>query len=190
MKTNLKPKRYNHVLGVIEVAKELSLKWNVNLTKAEKSALFHDFAKNMDYNEMLDYSSKNDIFFDEIELNSPELMHGRIAREIAKRKYYIYDEDILNSIEYHTTGRKGMSKLEKIIFLADYIEPNRNFKGVDELRNLAFKNLDNALVKAIDGTIGHLIENGEIIHPRTLEARNYLIEELSKKRGENDEILF
>lgn len=184
LKNTLKPKRYKHVLGVIDAAKKLSLKWNVDQEKAEMAALFHDFSKNMGFEDMIKYAAENEITFDKIESSNKELMHGKIARDVAYKKYFITDEDILNSIEYHTTGRRGMSKLEKLIFLADYIEPNRSFPGVDKLRDVSFENLDKALVDAIDGTIEHLIKLGEIIHPRTLEARNYLIEELSNQRGE------
>jgi len=87
----------------------------------------------------------------------------------------IKDKGIFNAIAYHTTGRKNMTLLEKIIYLADYVEPLRKYPGVEELRELAFKDMDIALIKSFDITIKYVIDKGQMLHLNTIEGRNYLI---------------
>ena len=106
---------------------------------------------------------------------SINLMHGLAGSIIAKHIMGIEDEDVLNSISYHTTGRKNMTILEKIIYIADYIEPMRNFPGVDELRKIAYSNLDEALLLSFDNTIKYVITKGQLLHLDTIEARNYIL---------------
>lgn len=184
VESRLTPKRFKHVLGVVEAAKKLGEIYDESIEKVQLGAILHDYAKNMKIEELLEVAIKNNIQLDEIEIESSELIHGKVGAFLVKYDLKIEDEDILNAIENHTMGRKNMSKLEKIICLADYIEPGRAFPGVEKLRKLAGKDLDKALLKALDNTIKYLIEEGQVIHPRTLETRNYLLKIVREKGGE------
>ncbi len=181
LKNTVSKKRYTHILGVVKAAKLLSSIIGEPSNKAETAALFHDYAKSMNKKEMLEYAKLNSINFDYIESRNKELMHGRIARHVANTKYSINDEDILNAIEFHTTGRDQMSNLEILLCLADYIEENRTYPGVEEIRGLINVDYHLALYRAFSNTIIHLISENEIVHTRSLEARNYLLDILNKK---------
>jgi len=110
------------------------------------------------------------------------LIHGPVGAKIATDLFKITDRDILSAIEYHTYGKKNMTKLEKIIYLADLIEEGRDYPGVEELRALAERDLDRAVLKALDNSIIHVIAKGGLIHPNTIEARNYIINKLNIKK--------
>ncbi|NTW72559.1 MAG: HD domain-containing protein, partial [Eubacteriaceae bacterium] len=118
---------------------------------------------------------ENDLVFDEITLYETQLMHGPVGRLVARKEFGIEDEEVLSAIEFHTTGKANMTLLEKIIYLSDFIEPTRNYKGVRKLRKLALTNLDQALAMAFDNTIRFVISIESVLHPRTIEARNYLL---------------
>lgn len=183
LKNILSEHRYNHTLGVVEASKKLCIKYDEDVEKAEIASLLHDIAKQLKKDEIEDMVKKYDIKFDHIEKTNHQLKHAKIAKYIAKDIYCIKDEDILNSIEFHTTGRDNMSKLEIIICLSDYIEINRDFPGVDEIRRLSNISLELALYHALNQTIIHIASKNEVLHPDTLKARNYLLEKL----GENIE---
>ena len=112
---------------------------------------------------------------DTIQLNSPQILHGPVGAEFCRDHFNIYDMDILNSICYHTTGRSGMSLLEKIIYISDLIEENRNFPGVENIRKTARENLDEAILSACNETIIYIINKNELLHPLTIDLRNSLI---------------
>lgn len=179
LKKNLKKKRYDHTFGVLDVAVHLAEKYSVDKEKVVLAALLHDYCKNMSREEWYYYIALYDIPMDGESWKYEELIHGNIARYIAQYQYHITDEDILNAIAYHTTGRKNMSTLEKVIALADYIEVNRDFPGVQQLRHLAEHDLEKALIKAMDGTIKYLIDQGVVIHKDTIEGRNFLIGQIN-----------
>lgn len=180
LKENLKPKRYEHSLGVRDTAVKLAKIYNCDIEKANKAGLVHDCAKNMTDAELIDIAKKSGLVIDEVCEESPQLLHGPVGALIAKEKMGIEDKDILNAIAYHTTGRKHMSLLEKIVYIADYIEPLRNFPGVDELREKAFINLDEALLKSFNNTIKFIIDRGQLLHLNTIEGRNYLVSKSRK----------
>ena len=113
-------------------------------------------------------------------LNNGALLHGPAGAAYAKLRLQIVDVDICEAIRVHTLGSTSMSILDKIIFLADYIEPNRNFPGVDELRQLAFIDLNRAVISAYDGTIRHLLDLGLTIHVDTIRGRNSVLLERSE----------
>ncbi|SDZ34452.1 putative HD superfamily hydrolase of NAD metabolism [Proteiniborus ethanoligenes] len=169
--------RYLHSVGVMEEARKLSLKYNSDIEKATIAGLLHDCGKYADKSELL----KKAYDFGIIQKGQvniiPELIHGALGAEIAMKEHKIDDRDIIDAIKYHTTGKPNMSLLQKIIYIADYIEPSRDFFGVDEIRKLAYDDLNKALLKAMDNTIKHVIDRGYYIHPDTIAARNYLINE-------------
>ena len=132
------------------------------------------------------YKAKEyDIKLDPVSLSQKELIHAPVGAKIAKHIFKIKDKDILTAIEYHTYGKKNMTKLEKIIYLADLIELGRDYPGVEELRALAEKDLDRAVLKALDNSIIHVIAKGGLIHPNTIEARLF-INELNIKRNKEE----
>ncbi|MGL4730943.1 MAG: bis(5'-nucleosyl)-tetraphosphatase (symmetrical) YqeK [Clostridium sp.] len=176
IKSHLKNKRYVHTLGVVEMSEKLADIYNYDKHKARIAALMHDCAKNMSEEELLRITKENNLVeIDNIIEKSPMLLHGIVGAYIAKKEFKITDEDIINAIKYHTTGRENMSILEKIIYIADCIEMSRDFEGVDELRKIAYENLDHALLMIYDQTIKYIISNGWLLYPKTIEARNYLL---------------
>jgi predicted HD superfamily hydrolase involved in NAD metabolism len=175
LKDNLKAKRYEHVLGVRESAIRLAEIYNGDLKKVKIAALVHDCAKNMNDQQLIKISEEHNLHISEICRQSPQLLHGPVGAIIAQETMGVEDQDILNAVAYHTTGRKNMSLLEKIIYIADYIEPNRNFPGIDSLRNLAYEDLDLALLRSFDNTIKFVIDRGELLHLDTIESRNYML---------------
>jgi predicted HD superfamily hydrolase involved in NAD metabolism len=182
LKKELSAKRYCHTIGVVESALSLAKRYRCNLDQASTAALLHDCAKNFSSKELIDYADKNKIKTDRITLIEPQLLHGPVGAIVAKTTYNIEEKEILNAIRYHTTGRKNMSKLEKIIYLADFIEPGRVYPGVDELRKLAFVDLDRAVIKALTNTICYVASLNGLIHERTIKARNdLLIKEMKRK---------
>lgn len=172
---NIGLERYNHTFGVIKTAEELSLKYNCDVQKAKIAALLHDCAKFKDKSYLLKRANEFDIIQDNIESLNIELIHGPLGSKLAEAEYGINDIEILDAIKYHTTGRAEMTLLDKIIYISDYIEPSRSFPGVEEVRKAAYINLDKALLMAMDNTILFLIKNKKIIHPETINARNYLL---------------
>lgn len=175
VKNAIDEKRYNHTLGVVKTAEELAILYGESTEKAKLAALIHDAAKNIHKDKLINLIINEGYDIDSVERSSSELLHGIGGAIVAKKEMGIEDSDILNAIRWHTTGRPNMSKLEKIIYLADYIEPNRIFDGVEELRELCKVDLDKAMIKALDNTIKYVITKKSLIHIKTIEARNYLL---------------
>jgi len=175
LKDNLKPSRYGHTLGVVKTAIELAEIYNEDKQKAEIAALCHDIAKNMSYEDMLKVIEEENLKLSNDEKNSKELWHSIIAPIMAKRIFEIEDEDVLNAMRWHTTGRENMSNLEKIIYLADLIEPSRNFQGIEAIRDISRKNLNDAVLKALTHTIMYLLTKDCAVDLNSIKARNYLI---------------
>ncbi len=175
LRLSISPRRYKHSENVTEVAVKLAKKYGADTNKATIAGFLHDCAKGKSTKELLELSEKFNIHVDEYKKLHPELLHDEIGACIAKTDYGIEDEEILSAIRYHTMGRENMSLLEKIIFIADYIEPGRNFPGVEEIRKLAFDDLDKSILQALDTTLIYLIKIGAIIHPDTIKTRNYFI---------------
>ena len=165
LKKHLTKDRYQHTLGVAYTAASLAMKHNsdtsnANLVKrAYLAGLLHDCAKCMSDERKLRICDKNGISCSDIELQHPYLLHGKVGAHIARKKFKIKDEDILQAITWHTTGRPNMSLLEKIIFIADYIEPSRKpVPELDLIRRLAFEDLDRTMEKILSNTLKHLEE--------------------------------
>ncbi len=164
-------KRFIHTIGVMETAIQLAIRYNEDPKKAEVAAILHDVAKYADEDWMRQIVRENDLDLRLIDWGS-EILHGPVGAWIAETEFHIHDEDILNAIRFHTTGRAGMTNLEKIIFIADMIEPNRKFPGVDQLRNKAECDLNKAMRACIRHSIAHLVELKLAIHPTSIECYN------------------
>ncbi|HOA80877.1 MAG TPA: bis(5'-nucleosyl)-tetraphosphatase (symmetrical) YqeK [Defluviitaleaceae bacterium] len=175
LQSSLSPKRFLHTLGVVETAEKLAEIHNVDKEKAVISAFLHDCAKDIPESMQIRFCKEFHIRLDEFMKKNIALCHSFLGAEIAKREYGIKDEEILNAIRFHTTGRKNMTKLEKLIYLADYIEPNRKyFEGLKTAREYAKKDLDKAMILVLTNTIEYIKKKNGILHPLTLEALEYL----------------
>ena len=180
LKKHLKESRYRHVLGVVETSEKLARLYGADKNKARYAALIHDLAKGKSDEELLKITKEKGYEICPEEKKSPQLLHGLAAAIIAKEEMGIEDEEILSAAAFHTTGKANMTLLEKIIYIADYIEPNRNFPGVQNLREITFENLDKGVLQGFDNTIKFVVDRKEILHLKTIEARNYLLQEVIK----------
>ncbi len=172
IENNLSEKRRKHIEGVRATAVKLAKKYGEDPKKAEMAALYHDMCRGMDQKQLNKYVKKFNL--PKRYLDNGNLSHGKIAAELMMREYKISDEDLLNAVRYHTTGRAGMSLLEKIIFLADSMEPGRDYQGVEELRKLAKKDIDKAILYSLDRTISYVKDRKVFLDKDTLEAREWL----------------
>lgn len=178
LNTMLKPKRLEHSINVAKCAIKLSEIYGYDKEKAYLAGLVHDCAKYFTKEQIDSYVEKYNIELDPLEVDNIALSHSIIGSFAIQEVFNIQDMDIINAVRYHTTGRENMSILEKIIFMADMIEEGRNFPGVDHLRELSFnKQLDKALITSFNNTIKFVIDNDQLIHPRSVKARNYLMQE-------------
>ncbi|MDV4149964.1 bis(5'-nucleosyl)-tetraphosphatase (symmetrical) YqeK [Clostridium sp. AL.422] len=175
LKNNLIENRYIHTLGVVDTAIRLAKMNKVDEEKAEIAALAHDIAKNMTIYELKEILDKNNIELSYDEEKNQELWHSMVGPIVAKEVFKIEDEEILSAMRWHTTGKENMSKLDKVIYMADMIEPNRNFPGVDALRRESFKDLDNGVLLGLNHTIKYLLNKGVPIDVNSIKARNYLL---------------
>lgn len=170
-------KRYKHSIGVSETAIALAKIYHVDEKKAEIAGLLHDISKQFTVQEMKNFVKKNQL----VDENSSDVvLHGLAGAIYSRNVFKISDSDILNAIRYHTIGRRAMSDLEKIIYIADAIEPNRDYPGVEQLRKEAFNNIDNAMLLEADRKIVMLIKKGKKIHLSTVEMRNWLSDKVKK----------
>ena len=176
LKEMLPERRLEHSLNVSKCAVKLSEIYKCDKEKAEIAGLVHDCAKYFTDEQIEDCVRKFNIELDPLEVNNIALSHSIIGSYVAKEVFNIDDEEIINAIKYHTTGRENMSLLEKIIYMADLIEEGRKFPRVEELRELTFSGkLEEALILSFNNTIKFVIDNNQLIHPRTVSARNYIL---------------
>lgn len=175
LKDMLLEKRYLHSLNVMETAKDMAKYYHADAEKAEIAGLLHDCAKNYSTAEMFILCEKFGIELDSVAKKQPGLIHAFLGAEVAKREFQIDDEEIYDAIYYHTVGKPKMGVLTKIIYIADGIEPLRNYDGVDTLRELAYRDLDKAIIYQMDLTIKQVIKKGTLLHPGTVNTRNYYI---------------
>ena len=183
VKQQLPEKRYIHTLGVVQSAKELARRYGVDEDKAELAAIYHDYAKYRPLDEMEQIIKDYGLPADLLTANT-ELWHAPVGAVLVQREAGVEDEEILSAIRYHTSGRAQMTELEKVIYLADYIEPGRSFPGVDEVRELAARSLDEAVMKAIANTIAFLMSKQQTIYPDTFHAYNDLAMHKGGQRNE------
>ncbi len=168
----LTPKRFKHTQGVAEEAEKLAKRYGADEKKAYIAGLLHDCAKCIPTSEKLAVCKKYGVKVDDILKKQPDLTHSFLGAKMAEKDYGINDEDILNSIAYHTTGRPNMSLLEKIVYIADYIEPNRTyFDGLDKIRRLAYEDIDKTMAEILKNTISY--NKNKVIHPLSFDALHY-----------------
>ncbi len=171
VQSKMSQKRFEHVLGVEKVAVELAQRYNDSIEAASIAALTHDYAKERDPQEMHDLIISANLDLDLLQYGS-EIWHGPVGAILVKKELRIQDEEILNAIRHHTVGSSKMSMLEQIIYVADYIEPGRDFPGVDKARKLAISNLTLAVAFETEHILQHLISKKRKIYPKAIETYN------------------
>lgn len=175
----LDKKRYAHTLGVAYTAVSLAMAHGTDMYNAYLAGLLHDNAKCISSEKKRKLCKKYDIVLNEAEDKNPDLLHAKLGAIRAKEKYHVEDRAVLEAIKYHTTGKPAMAELEKIIYIADYIEPNRKMlPGLSEIRATAFRDLNRAMVLILKNTLAYLREKGVFIDPMTLETYEYYKEEI------------
>ena len=185
VRSHLSDKRWNHTVNVVSEAEKLCQMYGGDMGKCVTAAIFHDVVKELPNEELNALVRK--FGFDEKYIDSPNLSHGKIAAALLKHEWGIDDEDIINAVSYHTTGRAGMSKTEKIVFIADAIEPTRVYNGVEAIRKATYEDLDRGCLKSLTDTVEHLKEKGvSYIDEDTLRAREWFEEQIDDFRKERD----
>lgn len=183
MEKNQTPKRYEHTLGVTYTATALAMRYGANIRQAELAGLLHDCAKCISFSKCLHICEKHNIPISEIERKNPALLHAKAGSFIAMKEFGIYDHEVINAILNHTTGRPNMSLLEKIIFVADYIEPNRKIlPELTMIREQAFVDLDEALCMILKNILEYLKKSECEIDMATQKTYDFYIEERKEKK--------
>lgn len=175
-------KRFEHTIGVAYTASALAMRYEADVKKAEVAGLLHDCAKCIDNDKKLSLCQKYNINVNEFERRNPFLLHAKLGSFLAMKKFHITDKDIINAILNHTTGRPEMSLLEKIIYVADYIEPNRSqAPNLMIIRKLAFINIDEAVLQILGDTLQYLESVDNEIDPMTQKTFLYYKELMNKE---------
>lgn len=177
---HLTDKRLRHTEGVIEVAVQLAERYGADVEKAKTAAVCHDLYRGCSVEEINACIQRYGL--DRRYLNNPNLAHGKIAAAFMEAELGVNDRDILNAVSYHTTGRRGMSLLEKVVYMADATERGRDYPGVEELRKTAVRDLDEAMIIALGNTIKYVGSRGGVIDKDTLDAYDELRKEKNGKQ--------
>lgn len=176
LKKEMDDSRYEHTLGVMYTCAALAMRYNYNLEKAMLAGLLHDCAKCMPNAKKLKMAEKHHLEISELERKNPFMLHAKLGAFLAKKKYDIEEKEILDAIRWHTTGRPQMTLLDKIVYIADYIEPKRDkAPNLAVIRQMAFINLDDALLKILTDTLGYLGDSSEHVDSMTKMTYDYYI---------------
>lgn len=174
MYNKLDAKRYEHTLGVAYTASSLAMRYEVDISKAILAGLLHDCAKCINDSKKIKICETNHIPITEAERKNPSLLHAKVGSFYAKTKYGIEDLEILNAISFHTTGRPDMTDLEKIIYIADYIEPGRkHLPNLNSIRKTVFIDIDLALLQILEDTLNYLTSNNSEIDVTTQKTYEF-----------------
>ena len=187
-KASLKPGRYEHSLSVSFTCMALAMRYGYDLDKAELAGLLHDCAKCYDNNSIIAACRNSGMELTEGELQAPSIIHSRLGARMAEEKFGVNDPEILSAIACHTTGKPDMSLLDKILYIADYIEPRRyKIKDLPAIRRLAFEDLDQALFQIMEGTLRYLKESGTYADIMTQNAYHYYKKQMCRQKEEQKE---
>ena len=184
VKPRLGQKRWTHTKNVKKMAVQLAERWGENPEKAALAALLHDSAKELPRDALLQIFADNAIIAENAPARPAAIWHGIAAAIVAETQWGVTDPEILSAIRCHTTGKPGMSLLDKILYLADYIEETRDFPGVEKARELAKVDIDRALLYCYDQTLTELVARGKLIHSDTIAAYNDMIRQGVRWRDE------
>lgn len=171
VREQLTERRYIHTIGVMDTSIELAKKYGVDENKAELAAIFHDYAKFRDKEEMRNIILEQNLPQDLLQ-HHDELWHAPVGAFLVEKEVGITDRDVLEAIKCHTSGKINMTPLDKVLYVADYIEPGRDFPGVEEVRESAKSSLDIAMIQAMKNTISYLLKRNQPVYPDTFHAYN------------------
>ncbi len=176
LKSKMTEKRYEHTLGVEYTCACLAMRYGIDMEKAMTAGLLHDCAKHLLPEKKLQKCKKYHLPVQEFERKNPELLHAKLGAYFAEHKYGVKDSEILSAITWHTTGRPAMTMLDKIVYIADYIEPNRNqAPNLPIVRDLAFKDIDLCLLTILQDSLDYLNTKKAAIDPMTKETYDYYV---------------
>jgi predicted HD superfamily hydrolase involved in NAD metabolism len=179
----LSPGRFRHSLRVSETARVLAERWGEDPSAAALAGIVHDYARDIRDTEVLEVAGRLGLPVDEVERVCPALLHGKVGAALIREHLDIRDPGILRAVALHSTGGPGMTPLEMILYLADHIEPGRDMPGAGEARVAATHDLGRAVLLSMRGTLEYLLKEGHVIHPRTIDAWNWLLGEGETKQG-------
>ncbi|MCI8531426.1 MAG: HD domain-containing protein [Lachnospiraceae bacterium] len=178
LKKEMDDSRFEHTLGVMYTCAALAMRYEYDLEKAMLAGLLHDCAKCMPNAKKLKMAEKHHLEISSLERKNPFMLHAKLGAFLAKKKYDIEDEEILNAIRWHTTGRPDMTLLDKIVYVSDYIEPRRDkAPNLPKIRQLAFMDLDQALIKILEDTLGYLGDSAEHVDAMTKKTYDYYMQQ-------------
>lgn len=183
LEQNLTAKRFKHSCNVARAAKQLAQRYGADQEKAYFAGLMHDVCKEMPFDEQKRLMLAGNFAPDEAEMNSRKLWHGIAGAYFLRSEFGVEDKEILNAVRFHTVGRGGMSLLEEIIYIADMISDERDYKGVSRMRRLASEDLQEAMFTALGDAITSVMKKGSLISRYTIEGYNsYLLRGYGPKR--------
>ncbi len=182
-KSVMSEKRFRHTENVAREARSLAEHWNVDGDSAYLAGLIHDIAKEIPYSDAIKMLEGFGYIPDDTERVNGALLHGPLAAYIARDEFGIGNEEILNAVRFHTTGRSDMSMLEKIIYVADFIEEGRTYPEADVIRKIAYEDIDKAVLCQADMVIKFIIDCGKVLHTDTVTTRNSFL--MKNKRGQD-----
>ncbi len=180
---HLEERLYRHSIGVAETAEALAGHYRAERHRAYLAGLLHDYGKAYSRNELCLKAKLYGLRLDRITLAEKRLLHAPVGAVLLQSELGLTDGVVIRAVARHTTGHERMTLLEKVLYLADLIEPGRNFDGVEKLREIAFAGLDNALLSAVDQTIQSVISRGMLLHPLSVQFRNSLLAGLKENGG-------
>lgn len=180
LKGRLSPHRFRHSLNVAESAVHLAKRYGAEEEKARLAGILHDITKETPLSEQYEYITKGGDVLSKLELHNPAVIHQKSGEAYCRTVLGIGDPEILGALRYHTTGRRGMTLLERVVYTADFISADREYPDVSEMRALAEVSLEEAILYSLKYTMNKLLGENALIHPDTLECYNYLLEEKIK----------
>ncbi len=179
VRSRLSEKRYQHSHWVADTAVQMAKKFGIDESQAYLAGILHDYARDLQTGALLEIAEKNHLISHQVEREVPDLLHGPVGAFLLEKDLGLKDKEILSAIRHHTLGSLQMSDLGKIIFLADMIEPGRSYTGVAELRELAYIDLDQAMLSALESSIRHCLDSRKILHPETVVVRNCFLQKVN-----------
>lgn len=174
IRKRLNPNRFHHSLCVADEAKKLAEKYGCDAEKAYTSGILHDIMKNTPDAEQLEFLASQNVQLTDIEKSNPKLWHA-ISGAVYIKNILNEDEKIVNAVRYHTTGKAGMTTLEKVLYIADYISADRTYDGIEEIREAAYRSLEEAMMIGLQFSICEITERKQVVHPDSINTYNELI---------------
>jgi len=181
IKERLGEQLYRHSLNVAKAAVSLAEHYGADTEKAKLAGLVHDYGKRYSMQDLIRKAELLKLPLDGITKQQVKLLHAPVGAALLENELKISDPEIIKAVAYHTTGRRGMALLEKITYLADYVEEGRQFEEVEYIRKIAYCDLDQALLVAVDTAIRSILDRGLMLHPRSVDFRNSLLEDMAEK---------